>query len=156
MAMNRSLSVSAIQQIPFHLADGDRVDQIWSPLNLLASESASLAKWRSLAVEGQVVPSYVLQIPVSNRVIASEVLWPALELAQRLVPLPSEPIQVFPGLQNNCHSLFSLGHARPGPFSLIIRTPKHTPVENQISAIVFTVKQILHYYRVLVSQAGSL
>jgi len=260
--MNRSLSVSAHQQIPFHLADADPVDQIWSPLNLLAWESASLAKWRSLAVEGQVVPSYVLigprgghvpirlaliaglecedllstnalvkllvefdiapllaqdfalfgypianpdrashrssdfnndfwknasdpviryfeqeltenqldgiiavkadepiagfQIQVSNRVIASEVLWPALELAQRLVPLASEPIQVFPGLQNNCHSLFSLGHARPGPFSLMIRTPKHTPVENQISAIVFTVKQILHYYRVLVSQAGSL
>jgi hypothetical protein len=260
--MNRSLSASVRQQFPFHSADSDRVDQIWSPLNLLASESASLAKWRSLAVEGQVVPSYVLigprgghvpirlafiaglesedwlstsaivkllveldiapllaqdfalfgypianperashrssdfnndfwknasdpviryfeqeltenqldgiiavkadepiagfQIQVSNRVIASEVLWPALELAQRLVPLASEPIQVFPGLQNNCHSLFSLGHTRPGPFSLMIRTPKHTPEENQISAIVFTVKQILRYYRILVSQAGSL
>jgi hypothetical protein len=96
------------------------------------------------------------QIQVSHRVIASEVLWPALELAQRLVPLASEPIQLFPRLQTNRHSLFSLGHARPGPFSLMIRTPKHMPVENQISAIVFSVKQILHYYRVLVSHADRL
>jgi hypothetical protein len=30
------------------------------------------------------------------------------------------------------------------------------PVENQISAIVFSVKRILHYYRVLVSHADRL
>src|SRR5580704_5819056 len=96
------------------------------------------------------------QIQVSSRVIATEVLWPALELVQRLVPLASEPIQIFPRLQSNRHSLFSLGHARPGPFTLMIRTPKHMPVENQISAIVFSVKQILHYYRVLVSHAARL
>ena len=96
------------------------------------------------------------QIQVSSRVIASEVLWPVLELVQRLVPLASEPIQVFPQRPNDCHSLFSLGHARPGPFSLMIRTPKHMPVENQISAIVFSVEQILHHYRVLVSHANSL
>ena len=38
----------------------------------------------------------------------------------------------------------------------MIRTPKHMPFENQISAIVFSVKQILHHYRVLVSHADSL
>ena len=36
------------------------------------------------------------QIQVSSRVIATEVLWPVLELVQRLVPLASEPIQIFP------------------------------------------------------------
>jgi hypothetical protein len=258
--MNRSSSVSAEQSASFHLSDADPVEQIWNPLDLLLSESASLAKWRCLAIEGRVMPSYVFigprggdvpirlallagiesevlstnaivkllveldiapllaqdfalfgypianpersrrspdfstdfwnnasdpviryfeqeltenqldgiiavkanepitgfQIQVSSRMIATEVLWPALELAQRLVPLASEPIQVFPGLQNNDHSLFSLGHARPGPFSLLIRTPKHMPVENQISAIVFSVKQILHHYRVLVSHAARL
>lgn len=253
--MNRSLSIAAEQQVPFQLADADPAEQICNPLNLLASESANLARWRGLAVEGRVVPSYVFigprgghvpvrlamlggiesddflsthaivklfvefdiapllaqdfalfgypnanpdhisdftadfwknashpvirffeqeltenqldgiiavkanepiagfQIQVSNRVIATEVLWPALELAQRLVPLASEPIQVLPELQSDPHSLFSLGHA---PFSLMIRTPKHVRVENQISAIVFGVKQILHYYRVLVSHAGRL
>jgi hypothetical protein len=259
--MNRLSSASIEHQSPFHLSDADPVDQIWNPLDLLLSESPNLAKWRSLAFEGRVIPSYVFigprgghvpirlaliagmesedllstnaivkllveldiapllaqdfalfgypmanpervrrspdftvdfwkngsdpairyfeqeltenqldgiiavkanepiagfQIQVSNRMIATEVLWPALELAQRLVPLASEPIQVFPGLESHCHSLFSLGHARPGPFSLLIRTPKHMPVENQVSAIVFSVKQILHHYRLLVSQASRL
>jgi hypothetical protein len=96
------------------------------------------------------------QIQVSSRVIACEVLWPVLELIQRLVPLAGDPIQIFPQRPNDCHSLFSLGHARPGPFSLMIRTPKHMPVENQISAIVFSVEQILRHYRVLVSHAYAL
>jgi hypothetical protein len=259
--MNRSLSVSGEQASP-DLAEAPPAEEPWSSLDLLAAESPGLAKWRGLAVDGRLVPSYVFigprggrvpirlallagiepgdllsthsivkllvdldlapllaqdfalfgypmanphrtsghfsdftddfwksasdpviqyfeqeltaneldgvlavranepiagfQIQVSSRVIASEVLWPVLELVQRLVPLASEPIQVFPQLPNNCHSLFSLGHARPGPFSLVIRTPKHMPVENQISAIVFSVEQILHHYRVLVSHADSL
>jgi hypothetical protein len=261
-SMSRTRSVSTDKPIPPHLADADPAQQIWNPLDLLATESASLAKWRSLAVEGRMVPSYVFigprggqvpirlallggiesedllstsavvklfvelglapllaqdfalfgypvanprrasrcsvdftadfwkggtdpiirffeqelarnaldgiiavkgnepiagfQMQVSSRVIATEVLWPALELAQRLVPLASEPIQIFPRLQNSRNSLFSLGHARPGPFSLMIRTPKHMPFENQISAITFSVKQILFHYRALVCHAGSL
>jgi hypothetical protein len=262
MSMNRSLSFSSDNRIPPSLADPDPEQEFWIPLDLLAVEPAGLAKWRSLAVEGRTVPSYVFigprggavpirlallagiesedlvstnaivkllvelnlapllaqdfalfgypvanpqrvsrrapdftidfwkcksdpviryfeqeltenqldgiiavkanepiagfQIQVSSRLIAAEVLWPALELVERLVPLASDPIQIFPRLQNNCHSLFSLGHARPGRFTLMICTPKHIPFENQISAIVFSVKQILHYYRVLVGHAGSL
>lgn len=260
--MNRSSPVSAGQQVPPDPANADPAEQIWAPLELLAAESAGLAKWRGLVVEGRVVPSYVFigpragRVPIrlaliagvepedlpssnaivklfveldiapllaldfalfgypaanphrtssrspdfttdfwksasdpvirffeqeltenqldgiiavktnepiagfqmqgSSRVIAAEVLWPALELAQRLVPLASEPIQIFPQLPNNCHSLFSLGHARPGPFSLVIRTPGHMPLENQISAIVFSIKQILCCYRALVSHVNSL
>jgi protein MpaA len=260
--MCRSLSVSGDTQAPPDLADSHPPEEPWAALDLLASESPGLAKWRGFALDGRVVPSYVFigprggrvpirlalfggiepgdllstngivkllvdldlapllaqdfalfgypvanphrtsrnfpnfaddfwkngsdpviqyfeqeltaneldgiiavksnepiagfQIQASSRVIASEVLWPVLELVQRFVPLASEPIQIFPQLQNNCHSLFSLGHARPGPFSLMIRTPKHMPFENQISAIVFGVEQILRYYRVLVSHAASL
>lgn len=260
--MNRLLSVSADDRISLNLVGADSEEEIWIPLDLLAVEPAGLAKWRSLAVEGRAVPSYVFigprgsavpirlallagiesadlvstnaivkllvelnlapllaqdfalfgypvanprrpshrapdftidfwkcksdpviryfeqeltenqldgiiavkanepiagfQIQVSNRLIATEVLWPALALVERLVPLASDPIQIFPRLQNNCHSLFSLGHARPGPFTLMICTPEHMPFENQISAIVFSIKQILHHYRVLVSRADSL
>ena len=259
--MNTALPVSAYQEVSTDEPDAGTAHDIWEPLDLLAEESAGLAKWRSLAVEGRAVPSYVFigprggavpmrlallagiesedlvgtnaivkllvdlnlapllaqdfalfgypvanpqrasrrapdftldfwkcksdpviryfeqeltenqldgiiavkanepiagfQIQVSSRLIASEVLWPALELVERLVPLASDPIQIFPQPQNN-HSLFSLGHARPGPFTLMICTPKHMPFENQISAIVFSVKQILHHYRVLVSQASRL
>jgi hypothetical protein len=260
--MNRSLSATVDNQARPNLAESDPERQSWTPLDLLAAESAGLAKWRSFTFEERVVPSYVFigprgghvpirlallggietedqvginaivkllvelsvapllaqdfalfgypvanperqsscspdftadfwkgtsdpvirffeqeltqnqldgviavksnepiagfQIQVSSRVIATEVLWPALELVQRLVPLASEPIQIFPRLQSNRHSLFSLGHARPGPFTLMIRTPKHRPSESQISAIVFSVKQILHHYRVLVSHVDSL
>jgi hypothetical protein len=96
------------------------------------------------------------QIQVSSRIIATEVLWPALEIAQKFVPLATEPIQVFPPPQNSEHSLFSLGKSRPGPFSLMIRTPRHMPFENQISAIVFSVEQILKQYRALVNYSNKL
>jgi hypothetical protein len=260
--MNKALSVSASQEVATHVPNADAAHEIWEPLDLLAEESAGLAKWRSFAVDGHVVPSYVFigprggsvpirlallggiqpedlistsaivkllvelelapllaqdvalfsypvanpvrvsrrppdfstdfwtdapdptiryfeqelagnqldgiiaakgnqaiagfQIQVSSRVIATEVLWPALEIVQRLVPLAHEPIQAFPQLQNNRHSLFSLGQSRPGPFSMIISTPKHVPSENQISAIAFSVKQILYRYRTLVYHADKL
>jgi hypothetical protein len=96
------------------------------------------------------------QIQVSSRVIATEVLWPALELAQRLVPLASEPIQLYPQLQKRENAFFSLDHVRPRPFSLIIRTPGSRPFENQISSVAFSLKQILHHYRSLVGHADSL
>jgi hypothetical protein len=260
--MNKASSVSASQEVATYVPNADAAPEIWEPLDLLAEESAGLAKWRSFAVEGQVIPSYVFigprggsvpirlallggiesedlistsaivkllielelapllaqdvalfsypvanpvrvsrrppdfstdlwreaadptiryfeqelagnqldgiiavkgnqaiagfQIQVSNRVIATEVLWPALEIVQRLVPLAHEPIQAFPQLQNNRHSLFNLGQTRPGPFSMIICTPKRMPSENQISAIAFSVKQILYRYRALVCHADKL
>ena len=57
--MNRSSSFPAEQQVPDHWADSDPEEQTWNPLDSLASESAGLAKWRSLAVDRRVVPSYV-------------------------------------------------------------------------------------------------
>jgi hypothetical protein len=260
--MDTALSVSAYHELPSHLADADTAQQIWHSLDMLAAESPSLAKWRSIAVDGRMFPSYVFvgprggnvptrlallgridsedllstdvivkllvefdlapllaqdfalfaypaanphrtshrspdftsdfwtgasdpvvrffeqelteneldgviavkgnepisgfQIQVSSRVIATEVLWPALELAQRFVPLASEPIQIFTRVESNRCSLFSLGNSRPGTFSILIRTPRHVPFENQISAIAFSVKQILHRYRALVSQADNI
>jgi hypothetical protein len=260
--MDTALSVSAYHELSSPLVDADPPQQTWQSLDMLAAESPGLARWRSIAVDGRVFPSYVFigprggsvpvrlallggitsedllstnaivkllveldlapllaqdfalfayplanpsrtsdhsadftsdfwtgasdpviryfeqelteneldgviavkgnepisgfQIQVSSRVIATEVLWPALELAQRLVPLASEPIRIFPRLETNQCSLFSLGHSRPGPFSLLIRTPRHMPFENQISAIAFSVKQILHHYRALVSHADSI
>jgi hypothetical protein len=221
--MNCTFSASAYHELPGFPADPDPDPQIWSPLDLLAGQSAGLAKWRSLALEGHSVPSYVfigprcgqvpmrlailagienedsvgtiaivklllelniapplaqdfavfaypsanpprvsrylpdftadfwkcagdpvirffereltenqldgiiaikagepiagLQIHASSRMIAAEVLWPSLEIAQRVIPLASEPIQVFPNRQNERHSLFSLGCAQPGPFT---------------------------------------
>ena len=88
------------------------------------------------------------QMQVSSQLIATEVLWPALEIVQRLVPLADEPVQTSPQLQNSL-----LGSAS---FSLIIRTPRHLPFENQISAIAFSVKQILRHYRALVRRADEL
>jgi hypothetical protein len=260
--MNAALSVSANQEVSTHVPNADSAHEIWEPLDLVAEEAAGLAKWRSFAVDGRVIPSYVFigprggsvpirlallggiqpedqlstsaivkllvelelapllaqdfalfsypvanpvrvsrrspdfstdfwtdapdptiryfeqelagnqldgiiaakgneaiagfQIQVSSRVIATEVLWPALEIVQRLVPLACEPIRVFPQLQNSRHSLFSLGQLRPGPFSMIICTPRHMPFENQISAIAFSIKQILHRYRTLVDHADKL
>jgi hypothetical protein len=253
--MNTASSVSTFQQIETCKSNAGSTNGIWAPLDLLAEESASLAKWRSFAVDGNAIPSYVFigpragsvpirlallggfgvedlvstsaivkllieldlapllardfalfsypvanpgrvssrppdfstgfwtgapkatiryleqefarnhpdgiiaakgneaisgfQMQVSSRLIATEVLWPAVEIVQRLVPLANEPVQTFPQLQANSQ----LG---PASFSLIIRTPRRVPSENQISAIAFSVKQILRHYRVLVSHADEL
>jgi hypothetical protein len=96
------------------------------------------------------------QLQVSSRIIAAEVLWHALELPQKIVALADEPIQVLRLGETENHSVASLGHLRPQPFSLIIRTAKGDPSENQIAAVVFTVKQILLQYRSLVRRAGTI
>jgi hypothetical protein len=252
--MNKASSVSTFQQVETPKTSAGSANGIWEPLDLLAEDSASLAKWRGFAVDGHVIPSYVFigpragsvpirlallggfgvedfvstaaivkllveldlapllardfalfsypvadpdrvsshspnfstgfwtdapnarirylerefvgnhpdgiiaakgneaisgfQMQVSSKLIASEVLWPALEIVQRLVPLANEPVRIFPELENS-----QLG---PASFSLIIRTPRHLPFENQISAIALSVKQILRHYRALVSQANEL
>jgi hypothetical protein len=108
-----------------------------------------------IAVRGN-EPIAGFQIQVSSRVIATEVLWRALEVPQKLVPLANEPIQIFPQTEHTKHLFASLGHLCPRPFSLIIRTPKNAPSENQISAIAFSIKQILRHYRSLVRQADRM
>ncbi len=96
------------------------------------------------------------QIQVSSRVIGSEVLWPGLELVARIIPLARDPIQVVPHLQEEWNSMLGLNQLHPGPFTLIIRTPKGSGAENQISSIVFSIEQILRTYRNLVQQADRL
>jgi hypothetical protein len=96
------------------------------------------------------------QVQVSSRVIATEVLWPAVEFAQRLVPLAAEPIRYFPRLSQGKGAFHDLSHVRPRPFCLTIHTPRRVPFENQVSAIAFSIKQILHRYRSLVGHAESL
>jgi hypothetical protein len=257
-----NFEVVASKSVPPQVNPVESSDELWSSLELASDGSPNLAKWRSVSVEGRVIPSYVLigprggsvpirlallgctdgddllsttaivkllveldlapllaqdfalfgypianphrnsgpapdfetqfwrevddpvirfferelagneldgvivikgnepisgfQIQVSSRVIATEVLWPALELAQRLVPLASEPIQLYPQLQRRENAFFSLDHVRPRPFSLVIRTPANVPFENQVSAVAFSIKQILHHYRALVGHADSL
>lgn len=108
-----------------------------------------------IAVRGN-EPVAGFQIQVSSRVIATEVLWRALELPQKLVPLANEPVQLFPQKQKTEHSFLNLGHLCPRPFSLIIRTARNTPSENQIAAVAFSIKQILAHYRSLVCQADRM
>ena len=96
------------------------------------------------------------QIRTCSRFIATEVLWPAVELAQRFVPLAPEPIRLWPSSGTEPTSIFNLGHLRPRPFCLSVCTPRQQPGENQISAIVFGIKQILHHYRAVVGYAGRL
>ena len=108
-----------------------------------------------IAVRGN-EPIAGFQIQVSSRVIATEVLWRALELPQKLVPLANDPIQIFPQTENSNRSFANLCHLCPKPFSLIIRTPKSAPCENQISAIALSIRQILLHYRSLVRQADRM
>jgi hypothetical protein len=55
--MNKALSVSASQQVATQVSNADSAHEIWEPLELLAEKSAGLAKWRSFAADGHVIPS---------------------------------------------------------------------------------------------------
>ncbi|MBV9491895.1 MAG: hypothetical protein JO069_19540 [Verrucomicrobia bacterium] len=96
------------------------------------------------------------QLRTCSRFIATEVLWPAVELAQRFLPLAPEPIRVWPCQGSQQTSIFNLGHLRPRPFCLSVCTPRHAPEENQIAAIVFGIKQILQHYRAAAGYARRL
>ncbi|MBV8900556.1 MAG: hypothetical protein JOY92_10660 [Verrucomicrobia bacterium] len=96
------------------------------------------------------------QIRTCSRLIATEVLWPAVELAQRFVPLASEPIRLWLPSGFEPASIFNTGHLRPRPFCLSLCTPRQQPGENQISAIVFSLKQILQGYRAALRYAERL
>jgi hypothetical protein len=96
------------------------------------------------------------QVQVCSRVIATEVLWPTVEFAQRLVPLAAEPIRYFPRMSQPKGAFYDVRHLRPRPFCLTIHTPRRVPFENQVSAIAFSIKQILYRYRSLIGDAESL
>ena len=108
-----------------------------------------------IAVRGN-EPVAGFQIQASSRIIATEVLWRALELPQKLVPLASEPVQILSQTEGPSHSFVDLRHLCPKPFSLTIRTPRNAPSENQISAATFSIKEILLHYRSLVHQAARI
>jgi hypothetical protein len=96
------------------------------------------------------------QIRTCSHLIATEVLWPAIGLAQRFVPLAPEPIRLWPSSAFESTSIFNTRHLRPRPFCLSLCTPGRQPGENQISAIVFSITQILHHYRAAIRYAGRL
>jgi len=96
------------------------------------------------------------QLRSSSRFIAAEVLWPAVELAQRFVPLAPEPIRLWPSSGPESTWIFNTRHLRPCPFCVSLCTPRQQPGENQIAALVFAIKQILRHYRAAVGYAGRL
>jgi hypothetical protein len=96
------------------------------------------------------------QIGSGSGFIAAEVLWPAVELAQRFVPLAPEPIEFWPPSGPKPAWIFHTGHLRPRPFCVSLCTPRPQPSENQIAALVFAIKQILRHYRAAVGYAGRL
>jgi hypothetical protein len=97
-----------------------------------------------------------IQFQASSRVLATEVLWPAVEVAQRFAPLAAEPVQFFPRSSERAGAFHHLDQLRPRPFCLAIHTPQRSAFEDQIAAIGFSLKFILHQYRSLVSEAGRL
>src|ERR1700730_5915120 len=99
--MITTLSLSAYSELPPDLADADPAQQIWLPLDMLVAESPSLAKWRGLAVDGRVIPSYVFIGPRGGSVpirlallggIQSEDLLSTNAIVKLLVELDLAPL----------------------------------------------------------------
>src|SRR6516162_11775764 len=66
--MNAAPYSFALDDIPSHKFHGDAATQTLQPLDALAAQSRNLAKWRSVVVDGRIVPSYVLIGPRTGRV----------------------------------------------------------------------------------------
>ena len=101
-------------------------------------------------------PLVGFQIRSCSRLIATEVLWPAVELAQRFVPLAPEPIRPWVASGPEPAWIFHTDHLRPRPFCVSLCTPRQQPSENQIAALVVAMKQILRQYRAAAAYAGRL
>jgi hypothetical protein len=92
----------------------------------------------------------------SSRVIATEVLWPAVEIVQRFAPLSAEPVLLFDDSAECSKAFHCLEALRPRPFCLAIHTPQRSSPGEQIAAISFSLKFILNRYRKLLGEADSL
>src|ERR1700738_1634402 len=99
--MDTALSVSAYHELTSHLADTDSAQQIWHSLDMPSPESPSLAKWRSIAVDDRVFPSYVFIGPRGGSVpirlallggIQSEDLLSTNAIGKLLVELDLAPL----------------------------------------------------------------
>ena len=84
--MNRSLSVSGDKQAPLGLGEVSSAEDPWSHLDLLTAESPGLARWRGLAVDGRVIPSYVFIGPRGGHVPVVET--PAQGVRQQFLCAP--------------------------------------------------------------------
>lgn len=88
------------------------------------------------------------QFETDSELIATEVAWPTLDVAGRFVPLADEPVKVLPpGVFG-----YQPGGGRTIPkqiFGLTLRTPKASPPEDQVAAIVFSSIRVLQRYRKL-------
>lgn len=95
------------------------------------------------------------QIETDSELIATEVAWPALEVAGRFVPLAEEPVKVLPSAILRRQR--GLGRGIPKQmFGLTLRTPDSSGPVEQVSAIVFSSIRVLQEYRRLRRAAKDL
>lgn len=88
------------------------------------------------------------QFETDSELIATEVARPSLDVAGRFVPLADEPVKVLPPDL----FVYQRGGGRTVPkqiFGLTIRTPKASPPDDQVAAIVFSSIRVLQRYRKL-------
>ena len=86
------------------------------------------------------------RIETDSELIATEVAWPALEVAGRFVPLAEEPVKVVPSAILRRQR--GLGRGIPKQmFGLTLHTPEDSGPVEQVSAIVFSSIRVLQEYR---------
>ena len=86
------------------------------------------------------------RIETDSELIATEVAWPALEVAGRFVPLAEEPVKVLPSAILRRQR--GLGRGIPKQmFGLTLHTPEDSGPVEQVSAIVFSSIRVLQAYR---------
>jgi hypothetical protein len=86
------------------------------------------------------------RIETDSELIATEVAWPALEVAGRFVPLAEEPVKVVPSAILRRQR--GLGRGIPKQmFGLTLHAPEDSGPVEQVSAIVFSSIRVLQEYR---------
>ena len=96
-----------------------------------------------------------LQVEASDRTIANEVAWPAVDRASRIQSLDAEPVRYVQADAGNW-SESNIPDLPSNAFKLAIRTPWVAEAEDQIAAIGIALKEILFRYRSLRNFAKTL
>jgi hypothetical protein len=99
---------------------------------------------------------------VRSKVIAEEVVEPALAAAASALPLATQAVKVRPGdryarAADYAHGRLSApAEVRPYPFEVELFAPRTQPVEEQVSGLFVAVTEILRHYRAFISHASDL
>ncbi|MEI6714725.1 MAG: hypothetical protein WCO60_13295 [Verrucomicrobiota bacterium] len=99
---------------------------------------------------------------VRSKIIAEEVVAPAIDAMKSLVPIDKDPIRILPTNLNSRRGEFSRGRlipvpeTKPWPFEIELFAPEIASADGRSQVLMLATLQILRGYRRFIAQGGDL